>query len=117
MFSLSIKSNVEKIARAFREIKLGTEISRIIEKLGFATERAAKKVTPVDTGRLRSSIGTIIKPFEATVAPHTHYAGWVHEGTRRMTGRPFLKWGWESASKTVKVEGEIEKYIKERLKV
>jgi len=47
-------------------------------------------ITPVDTGQMKRSIRPIITHLKSTIAPHTNYAIYVHEGTRFMTGRPFL---------------------------
>lgn len=48
---------------------------------------------PVDTGNLRDTHVTKISKFEGTFGPNTRaarYARWVHEGTRRVEGRPWL---------------------------
>ena len=71
--------------------------------LGYV-ERFAKQGAPVDTGRLRASIGggtfkggsygkgegVIFTDIEASIRPTVNYAVFVHEGTRYMTGRPFM---------------------------
>lgn len=55
---------------------------------------AARRNCPVDTGRLRGSIrwqiGTDSKGLVAIVSTDADYAYWVHQGTKRMVGRPFL---------------------------
>ena len=45
---------------------------------------------PVDTTKMKQSIRSDISQLKATIAPHTDYAIFVHEGTRFMEGRPFL---------------------------
>lgn len=54
----------------------------------------AKVLAPVDTGRLRASIGPAtysrtwtLRP-QATIAVGVDYAGYVHDGTRPHTIRP-----------------------------
>lgn len=57
--------------------------------------------TPVLTGRLRSSHTFNVSGFgmgmQAEVGPEAYYGIFVHEGTRFMTGRPFLKEGAEAS--------------------
>jgi HK97 gp10 family phage protein len=56
----------------------------------------SKRITPVDTGRLRSS-GHVKSPTRSgsmitvVMAFATDYALFVHEGTRRMAGRKYLE--------------------------
>ena len=61
---------------------------------GKAVEAAAKRRAPVDTGRLRSSIGTSLVEgadgVEVRVGTDVEYAPYVHDGTRYFRGRPFL---------------------------
>lgn len=71
--------------------KIKTAISRIIMQATFLIERYAKINAPVDTGRLRSSIYTDIRPMSSTVSTNTNYARYVHDGTRYMNARPFMK--------------------------
>ena len=80
-------------------------------KSALAIEGSAKEVTPVDTGRLRGSIATSLgvrdKGISSIIQTNVFYAIFVHEGTARMKGRPFMKQGVE------KVMGRIEGYYKE----
>lgn len=106
----------EKVGKALSLIKLGAALQQGIEKLGFGIEREAKKKTPVDTGRLRASINTSIGKFQARIAPHVVYAGWIHDGRMNRGGqtiyikgggaagtppggKPFMRLGKESAMK------------------
>lgn len=67
---------------------------RWLATIAAKVETAAKGYTPVDTGRLRSSITwTIIEDGRSLVAiigTNVEYAIYVHEGTRFMEGTPFL---------------------------
>lgn len=63
---------------------------------GILVQNGARVRCPVDTGRLRSSInveGPVIVNGVAGVRVGTivEYAIFVHEGTRYMVGRPFLR--------------------------
>ena len=60
-------------------------------------ETDAKKNCPVDTGYLRSSIGTEIDNLEVNVGTDCDYAPFVHDGTYRMPARPFLDTAAETA--------------------
>jgi len=57
--------------------------------------RIAKRLAPVDTGRLRSSIanelGRDSKGLVARVGTNVEYAPYLELGTRRMSARPFLR--------------------------
>ena len=53
-----------------------------LKKSAFLLEAGSKKEAPVDTGRLRSSIVTTLKPFVGTITPTVKYAEAVHEGTK-----------------------------------
>lgn len=71
----------EKVARALQDT---------IQKASYLVERGAKINSPVDTGRLRSSIATELIPLQATIQPHVNYAMFVHNGTKFLQARPFL---------------------------
>lgn len=103
---VSLNPSLDRIGKALKGAELDKAIHDILTEFAFTVERYSKQVTPVDTGRLRASIGTgfliasgIGGGGTARVAPHTDYAGFVHEGTRRMKARPFMKWGVEFAEK------------------
>lgn len=81
-----------------------------IKKSALDIEGEAKKVTPVDTGRLRASIFTTINPMSAIVEPKTNYAIFVHEGTNKMQARPYMLEGARAA------ESRIAKYFTEAIK-
>lgn len=92
MIDITVKPSFESLGRAFKLIQLGAALQRGIEKLAFSIEREAKIETPVDTGRLRSSINTSVGTLQARIAPHVVYAGWIHDGKMTRLGRSvFLK--------------------------
>jgi len=71
-------------------------------KRAIRAERAAKRLCPVDTGRLRASITWRIdrdaKGLLALIGTTVHYAAYVEFGTWRMHGRPFLRPAiWEAS--------------------
>jgi hypothetical protein len=77
-------------------------LARLLDTHALAAE-VAKEVladtipeTPIRTGRLRRSGKIVYTPFgvkivfDAALPGKESYAGWVHNGTRRMPARPFL---------------------------
>jgi HK97 gp10 family phage protein len=99
---MKITPTFEKLGKAFN--RAGKDVNKammnMLEEYARYTERYAKQVTPVDTGRLRTSIGYEMGNMEARVGTHNvKYATFVHEGTSKMRARPFLKWGFEFAGR------------------
>lgn len=92
MIGLTIKIDADKAKDFFG--RLPKEVAKAIDiglqKAAFIIEGRAKELSPVDTGRMRGSIITSLVPLQATVAPYTNYAVYVHEGTKFMKGRPFM---------------------------
>ena len=71
-------------------IKFG--IMRGLEAAGAQCEGYAKGECPVDTGRLRDSITHQLEGYDSViVGTNVEYGIYVHEGTHRMAGRPFLR--------------------------
>jgi HK97 gp10 family phage protein len=64
--------------------------SAVIAKTALDIEATAKSLAPVDTGNLRNSISTTIKPLSAEIGPTAAYAVYVEFGTSRMGPQPFM---------------------------
>lgn len=79
----------------------GSPVGQYLARLAAKAETAAKARCPVDTGRLRGSINWRIVieggQLVAYVGTNVSYAIYVHEGTSRMPGRPFLVQGVQQA--------------------
>ncbi len=116
--TVTIKPNLTTLAKKFGDVNINSFLNRKIKELSFLVERESKKVTPVDTGRLRGSIGVNLKSFSATIRPHTNYATYVHEGTRYMKARPFMFWGAKTATEGFdqKMAKELESLIQVKIK-
>ncbi len=116
--TITIKPDLLTLAKKFGNADIGGFMDRKIKELAFLVERESKKVTPVDTGRLRASIGVLIKPFSATIQPRTNYATFVHEGTRFMKARPFMFWGAETATEGFerRLSKELDTHIQAKIK-
>lgn len=57
---------------------------------------------PVATGNLRDTHVKEINPWDAKIYPTAKYAKYVHDGTRKMPGRPWLEFAKHAA------EGQID---------
>lgn len=96
--SVSFKiKNKAQIRRAFRKSPriMSSELSRAIRKAALFVHRESALRTPVDTGRLRASHrtnfgGTGLR-FRGEVSTNTDYDLFVHEGTRFMKARPYMR--------------------------
>lgn len=81
------------------------DVSRFMLRQGIRVSSAAKRFCPVDTGRLRASIG-VSQSFGAggattTVEATADYGIYVHQGTRYMRARPFLTEGLNEVLRTL----------------
>lgn len=71
------------------------DVSMFMLRTGIRVSNQAKANCPVDTGRLRASIGVSQSAGAdgavTTVQATADYAIYVHEGTRYTRARPFLR--------------------------
>ena len=93
MLELGIKlagltATTEALKKLFDEKKQ----EAIVREIALAIEYEAKRLCPVDTGRLRASI-TTEKIDTATygVGTNVEYAPYVEFGTRKMAAQPYLR--------------------------
>jgi len=98
-----LKSNIPVVQSRLllKQRRIGRAISRSIRKAGLLVERTSKQRSPVDTGRMRSSIRSSFTPLTATIKPNVNYAIFVHDGTSRMRGRPFMTEGLKDAQSDI----------------
>lgn len=70
-------------------------VAKGLAKKAVQVERTAKRLCPVDTGRLRSSITWSLEQdgrgLYALVGTNVVYAAYVEFGTRFMAAQPFLR--------------------------
>ena len=71
--------------------KINKANKQIINKACLMVERDAKKLCPVDTGRLRSSITHEIKGLTGKVGTNVEYARAVELGTEKQSPQPYLR--------------------------
>lgn len=65
--------------------------ARALEKIGLVAEGYAKRLCPVDTGRLRNSITHITDDEAAYIGTNVDYAVYVEMGTVNTPAQPYLK--------------------------
>jgi HK97 gp10 family phage protein len=74
----------------------GGQVHNEVQRRAVKVERAAKRLCPVDTGRLRSSI-THSEPerrgdvLVVRIGTNVEYARFVELGTSRMSAQPYLR--------------------------
>ena len=78
--SYTYKDNTDEVLSALERAK-----KRGLEAIGLTAEGHAKKITPVDTGRLRNSISHKTDDEAAYIGTNVEYAPYVELGAR---GRP-----------------------------
>ena len=57
-------------------------VERMLRRAALTIEGEAKGLAPVDTGRLRASITSVVEPDRAVIAPAVFYGAHVEFGTR-----------------------------------
>ena len=84
--SYTYKDNTDEVLAA-----LGRAKKRGLEAIGLVAEGHAKKITPVDTGRLRNSIANAVEGDAAYIGTSTSYAPFVELGARGRKGVHMLQ--------------------------
>ena len=84
--SYTYKDNTAEVLSALERAK-----KRGLEAIGLTAEGYAKKVTPVDTGRLRNSIAHAVEDDAAYIGTSTSYAPFVELGARGRKGVHMLQ--------------------------
>lgn len=99
---VTIQPPLQQLVQAFEGFEriLIKRLSEGIRGYALLVERGSKIFSPVDTGRMRASIGTSMgmtpNSLRAFVQTNVDYAIYVHEGTYKMRARPFMKWGLDA---------------------
>ena len=84
--SYTYKDNTDEVIAALEMAK-----KRGLEAIGLVAEGHAKKITPVDTGRLRNSIAHAVEGDAAYIGTSTSYAPFVELGARGRKGVHMLQ--------------------------
>lgn len=81
------------LPRVFRQIELRTAAD--LQRLALRVQLEARRLAPVDTGRLRASIQHVMGADDrgpyADVGTNVQYAPHVEYGTVHMAAQPFLR--------------------------
>lgn len=80
------ENNAKMIAQA-----MDSALARALEMIGLAAEGYAKRLCPVDTGRLRNSITHNQVDDSVYIGTNVEYGPYVELGTSKKDARPFLK--------------------------
>ncbi|MBC7128399.1 MAG: HK97 gp10 family phage protein [Thermoplasmatales archaeon] len=82
----------EKLQKTLNSITEEENIDALLKEVAFFIEKEAKRICPVDTGRLRSSITTEkIDKLAYAVGTNVEYAPYVEFGTYKMMAQPYLR--------------------------
>lgn len=77
-----------------RKLLKSEPVRAFMLKKGLQVEVRAKRLCPVDTGRLRASITSALEEdgdtIKAVIGTDVEYAPYVEFGTVRMVAKPFL---------------------------
>ena len=84
--SYTYKGNTDEVLAALKNAK-----KRGLEAIGLTAEGHAKKITPVDTGRLRNSMAHAVDDDAAYIGTNTSYAIFVETGARGRSGVHMLQ--------------------------
>ena len=84
--SVTTKDNTKEVLSA-----LDKTIERGLEAIGLTAEGHAKKITPVDTGRLRNSISHATVKEAAYIGTNVEYAPYVELGSPTVKAHHMLQ--------------------------
>lgn len=87
--SYTFKDNTQQVLKALSGPN--GAIPRGLEAIGLAAEGHAKKITPVDTGRLRNSISHATDNEAAYIGTNVEYAPYVELGAQGRKGVHMLQ--------------------------
>lgn len=86
MADYELKDNSEEVKSL-----MTSALARALEKIGLIAEGYAKRLCPVDTGRLRNSITHTDDGEAEYIGTNVEYAPYVELGTSRTRAQPYLK--------------------------
>ena len=81
-----MKSNSDAVFSAVEK-----KTAAALSMLAPVVVESAKRHCPVDTGRLRRSISSIVSKNKLVVGSRVHYAAYVEGGTAKMAAQPYLR--------------------------
>lgn len=73
-----------------------------VKKATFILLGKSRERTPIDTGFLRGpGMNTTFDALTGHIGNDAPYASFVHDGTSKMSARPFFEWGIEAGESQV----------------
>ena len=84
--NIEYRDNTNKILELFKSAK-----TRGLEAIGLVAEGHAKKITPVDTGRLRNSISHATDDEAAYIGTNVEYGPYVELGSPTIKAHHMLQ--------------------------
>jgi len=88
----------EKLQKTLNSFTDEENIEALLKEVAFFIEKEAKRICPVDTGRLRASITTEkVDRLAYAVGTNVEYAPYVEFGTYKMRAQPYLRPAMELA--------------------
>lgn len=84
--SYTYKDNTDEVLSALEKVK-----KRGLEAIGLVAEGHAKKLTPVDTGRLRNSISHATDDEAAYIGTNVEYGPYVELGSPTIKAHHMLQ--------------------------
>ena len=113
---ITMTHNIKEVAKQLgvKPRKIARNMLIAVSRATFLVERQGKMEAPVDTGLLRSKTLGNIRGLVGSVQSFVNYATFVHEGTRYITGNPYLTRALKkSQSKIVDIfRSEVRRAIK-----
>lgn len=96
-------TNAGEIRRAYAKSPalMTKNLSIAIKTAVFLVQGKSMVNTPVLTGRLRGSTYARFEPLRGEVGTNTTYDMFVHEGTKFMKGRPYLRMAVEDSNQEI----------------
>jgi len=117
---ISIQPSFGSLANAFMRQNIGSFLIKEVNRLAAATERFSKQLAPTDTGTMKSRIGFVpAKALPRTIVKtDVFYSIYVHEGTKYMRARPFMKEGAKFAQAFIggQIPPRLDKFITKEFK-
>lgn len=100
--NITIK-NLPEIKRAFGMSPrlMSKNLNLAIQRTVFTIGRSSRQRTPVDTGRLRASTYEKFGNLKGEIGTKTDYDMFVHDGTKYMMARPYLRQSVEANQQNV----------------
>lgn len=81
----------DELLRKLDQHNFNKPVSDAIRKMTIWFEANVKVSTPVDTGRLRSSIASRIEPQAGEIFTNVQYAPFIEYGTHKMEARHVMR--------------------------